>query len=260
MVKFHPMTNKGMFWILGGILVIILAATMASYQSARQPPVQNSINYNSTRICPDAFNEDLDYSKKHVRYFDVTLREGCFGAFVHIPHDWQMWESQPVGDASGFWYAVWIANEIRARGPFGANDHTNLSYTITRLQGHGTVRFYTNSAVPTDRETSDPAATSAAYPGYQKRFCEERHPVVMGDSGLKVELHEGCFSGPVTTPGLWEEDKSQNEGDWAAMWCEGRTQPSAIHPYTEDFAHDEVQRCGKIYLQGKGSILFTKLR
>jgi len=106
------------------------------------------IRYSPNTICPDAFNEDLDYSKRDVRYFDVQLHEGCFGGFVHIPHGWKHWYDQPIGDQRGYWMAIWIANEQRGRGPFFANEDHDLTYNVARFQGHGTIRLYTNVDVP----------------------------------------------------------------------------------------------------------------
>jgi hypothetical protein len=75
-------------------------------------------------------------------------------------------------------------------------------------------------------------------------------------------LAEGCFAGPYQIPARWRTirwDKSQTNGDWATLWCEGRTEPSAIHPYYESFTQGDLTGCKKFYLQGKGSIHFIVL-
>jgi hypothetical protein len=150
---------KSIAIVFVGLGVVVFLVNVALSMRVRSPLTQPAaINYNQNTICPDAFDEDLDFSKKNIRYFDVKLHEGCFGGFVHIPGSWHTWETQPVGDQSGYWIAFWIANESNARGPFYLNSKYNLTLNVTRLQGHGTVRFYTNidAPVPTSEFTATP--------------------------------------------------------------------------------------------------------
>jgi hypothetical protein len=77
-----------------------------------------------------------------------------------------------------------------------------------------------------------------------------------------VELVAGCFTGKFTLSKHWNKyivDKSQNTGDWAVMWCDGREHPEKIHPSWEDFSDEEFKDCNAFYLQGKGSVLVTRV-
>jgi hypothetical protein len=144
------------FVIIGTVLICLIVSKAA--KSSRPPQQQTTfVNYHANVICPDSVTEDLDFSQKNIRYFDLKLHEGCFGGFVHIPHTWHNWENEPIGDQTGFWFAIWIANESTSRGAFFANDNHDFNYNVARFQGHGTMRFYTNidAPAPTSSESSE---------------------------------------------------------------------------------------------------------
>jgi hypothetical protein len=164
--------------LIGLGFIVFLANVMRSMMARVPPSEQAVINYNPHTICPDAFNEDLDFSKKDIRYFDVKLREGCFGGFVHLPSSWHTWEDQPIGDQQGYWIAYWIANEANSRGPFYPNSKSVLNLSVTRLQGHGTVRFYTNVDAPAPTQSLDspnplPALSRLSVFHIDSHICEK---------------------------------------------------------------------------------------
>jgi len=178
-----PLSVPGYIESLGRLLIFVASIALLGSLAKRIPaflptttsPPRPRIVYNQTTICTDAFDEDLDHSKEQLRYFDVTLREGCFGGLVHIPRSWRHWQVEPVGDQNGFWIAFWLANEPRGRGPFLANDNNELTYSVTRLQGHGTVRFYTNTEVGSKPKKQ--AAVAELSPALQQQN-EQKIPVV----------------------------------------------------------------------------------
>jgi TonB family protein len=132
-------------FILGGRNKLDGLAKSTASNNGSLPP-----NYSPSRICDDAFNDDFDNSQKNLRYFDVTLHEGCFGGFVHLPKSWSNWYAQPRGEQNGFWIAYWHENSQTPLGPYGPNASYHFDHvtTVFRLEGHGTVRFYSNVAVP----------------------------------------------------------------------------------------------------------------
>lgn len=98
-------------------------------------------------------------------------------------------------------------------------------------------------------------------PDYAQRFCGDPAQDIRADS-FKVSLKIGCFSGwyQLHDWRSYQVDKSMATGDWAAMWCSGRDKPSKVYSFYEDFADGDFQNCGKFALQGRGSVLFTKLK
>ena len=51
---------------------------------ARRP----AADYNPEQICPQAFDETLDFSDLKGNHFEVQLSSGCFGGWVKIPTWW----------------------------------------------------------------------------------------------------------------------------------------------------------------------------
>lgn len=103
-------------------------------------------NYRPTFVCEDAWEQeqDLNYENFTGRYFDVTLREGCWGGYVTLPKAWTSgWHSQVLGNDPGTWIAYWFPGYPLA-GPFGRNAVMEFPYHPMefRLQGKGTFRFY----------------------------------------------------------------------------------------------------------------------
>ena len=97
-------------------------------------------------------------------------------------------------------------------------------------------------------------------PTYKERFCDPREITFSGDY-YSINIAAGCFAGPITLPrdwGVYNIDKSENPGDWVVAWCIGKSKPS--RPFTGEIDDDAYfNNCAKLYLQGKGSVRFTKL-
>lgn len=139
-----------------------IAITLISRSvGARYTQPTATINYSPTKICDDAFTENLDHTNDAISYFDVKLREGCFGGFITVPKIWKGdWHTQPVGDATGYWEAVWPEGRSQGLGPYKANDPTTLNLSSSahfRAQGHGTTRYYSNVVVPPRKVETVPA-------------------------------------------------------------------------------------------------------
>jgi hypothetical protein len=80
--------------------------------------------------------------------FPVPLRDGCFGPVVRFPKAWGHWYFQPTGDEPGAWWiAFWPVGKLPSR-PLGPNEAYAATLGDFRLQGHGTVMFYSNDVVP----------------------------------------------------------------------------------------------------------------
>ena len=178
------------------------------------------MNYQPNTICAESVTEDLDFSKENVRYFDIKLHEGCFGGFVHIPHTWQHWETQPAGDQAGFWNAIWIANESNSRGPFFANDNRELMYNVARFQGHGTMRFYTNidAPAPAASESSErhepqlPQISQLSIHHTDPHICDKPAEAYYAETGL---LFKGGEQGGEPPEFLFDDFHFDGKITWA---------------------------------------------
>jgi hypothetical protein len=273
------MSRTGLLWLVVLSLVAIFVAYLTSIeQNDRRRKLHSS--YNPSNICASAFDQNLDFSNLQENRLTIELTEGCFGGWVHLPRSWNFWHTQPAVYTQGFWYAFWFANDPHSIGPFSPNDTRTLNvnvHDLFRLQGHGTIMFYNNTPgeahetpaniivkPPPDEPKADTNAPLTAV--YAKRFCTDHpaddhsHPDA---DDFMIDLAEGCFAGPYRIPAWWKSiqwEKSKANDDWAAVWCEGSSEPSAIHPYYESFAEGDLPpRCRTFYLQGKGSIHFTVL-
>ena len=142
-----PKSSRAAYLIAAFVVTVV---GFLIYQLRQPSPPHNKVAaytppvYNEIRICDDAFKQKFDYSEFKGSNFTLPLQEGCFGGVVYLPHAWHHWEHQPTGDQTGFWYAIWPIGAYKAAGPFFTNDHPNLEYNKARLQGRGTILFYTN--------------------------------------------------------------------------------------------------------------------
>jgi hypothetical protein len=127
-------------------------------------------------------------------------------------------------------------------------------------------------SAPTPTIATQPFAEVNVPTGYEKRIREvgdDNQPRVFSDEDqqIKVDLHAEGFWAPIS---LLQENgwakynlyKSENAGDWATVWCAGRLQPSKIYPAGVGFKTEDIQGqdCLSLRLQGRGTILFTKIR
>ena len=191
--------------VCGGLVVLFVNYAQSIAREAPVPPTK--VNYSPTKICDDALDQDLDYSRKNVRHFEVKMHEGCFGAFVRIPTAWRDWHAEPTGDTTGYWTAWWLANEYKPRGPFSANETNVLPTAAARLQGHGTIRFFTNTAVPVAQPATEAPAKSNKNVVYKVGGAVSA-PVIL----FRVEpdytpaAHAAHFNGPVSVTVLVNSD------------------------------------------------------
>jgi len=105
---------------------------------------------------------------------------------------------------------------------------------------------------------------------YEQRFCDtgELHDYSnKNPEHITVTLGQGCFGDHTKLPLAWDQyfiQKSQQSGDWAAVWCEGHPLPGEPRPYYEDmgttFANCREQhaKSDEFFLQGKGTITFRR--
>ena len=97
-------------------------------------------------------------------------------------------------------------------------------------------------------------------PDYKKAFCEDNHDTRFESDEVTVPLSPGCFKGKYIFPKHWDNyavSKSQHDGDWAAVWCEGKDHPQDPRPAWQDFDPHYFDRCGAFWIQGKGTAHFT---
>jgi len=81
-----------------------------------------------------------------------------------------------------------------------------------------------------------------------------------------VVLHEGCFSGFVSTPTKWRTWQGQilhNQPDaWAAYWFGGWPKPYGPYPMNQinsDQIHFDYTPSNRVRLQGKGTLRFYRI-
>jgi hypothetical protein len=130
---------------VGIILAIWAFGMLASRQDEKTAAARRRIeNLVNPTICPKAFDQNFDFSNLKKNHFIVPMTESCFGGIVHTPRAWHTWRTQPSGDQTGFWQAIWIVGEGRPHGPFGPNGQMDYTYNQARFEGHGTLLFYTN--------------------------------------------------------------------------------------------------------------------
>ncbi len=166
-----------LIFLLGGRDKVQEAVESAFHRSAviidNHPSASNPNyyrNYQTHVICPDAWKHDFapDANTDH---FDITLHDGCFSGFVKLParfiapgHSY-WW--QPLNPDPNWWVAFWYEGQAAPKGPYGANGHPECDYCPIRirLQGHGTIRYYTNDPpLPSPASRSEVSAPALAQP------------------------------------------------------------------------------------------------
>jgi len=109
------------------------------------PDLFQARNYNPALTCNDAWGHETDSSAFTGDYFDVTIREGCWGGQVALPAAWNSrWHFQQVGNEGGTWIAFAFPDPYPTAGPYGPNAIVEFpNYPMRfRLQGKGVFRFY----------------------------------------------------------------------------------------------------------------------
>ena len=98
--------------------------------------------------------------------------------------------------------------------------------------------------------------------GYQDQFCDPPNGQMPEGGSFRIILEAGCFSGPITIPKKWGpynvDKKVAEHGDWAVMWCAGRTKPEKFHPFYEDFADGDFKNCSTFYLSKEKAACCSK--
>lgn len=143
--------NKVVF-VICAIVVGLIGFVRMIAEFSSKPVATNTpaTPYSPATVCPDQINNDINYSAETTRYVDVPLHEGCFGAVIRLPKYWKNFFWQPADNQKGFWWAIWITEESKARGPFLAGQLASLHLPTerARFQGHGTLRLYSNDTPP----------------------------------------------------------------------------------------------------------------
>ena len=129
-------------WLLSVAAITWFFKNKEKLASAFQPaPGPNYVG----RICPDAWQNDKDYSDSDAVKFDVVLKEGCWSGWFTPPTWWPEWHWQQ--DTAGDWVAIWYSGG-NPKGPFFWNQTTiHIDYPPSRtfrLQGKGKLLIYTN--------------------------------------------------------------------------------------------------------------------
>lgn len=146
----------GVFMLGGRSKLGDLGKSVASDNRVR--PTQ--LNYNAIKICDDAFKQQYDFHTEQSGHKDIVLKDGCFGGFVRWPDAWKNWYYQPVGDTDGWWVSFWYSGTTQPAGPYGPNqipEHMTVPSRYFRLQGHGTIRAFSNDVTEPETEVFSPA-------------------------------------------------------------------------------------------------------
>lgn len=149
----------GCLVITGGFAALILVIYLAGRMTSKHQYEKTTEYYNPNRICDDAMDAAVDFSNDKATHEDVVMHPNCWSAWVKLPKWWSKgflfgdYYAQPTGDIKGFWAAIWQQNG-QPRGTWNANmnEHFQSQGMMLRVQGHGTLRFFTNS-VPDQTQT-----------------------------------------------------------------------------------------------------------
>ncbi len=137
--------------------------------------------------------------------------------------------------------------------------------------------FAKNGVIKTVRLVAKGPDDSARFPGYGEKHCSASSMFAfLGFNHLNDTRSNvmdvpagppGCFHGPFVVPAsanVIEIAHSDASGDWAAIWCNGKMSPSAVHPAGEDFTADEITGCkaptdpsDTFYVQGGSTTTIT---
>ncbi len=271
--------------IVAVILITFIATKSTRAYGSGHPSVATGVNYRNDVICENV-GKDIDFSEAHVDRFRVTLREGCFSDWIHVPSSWQYWKVTPVGESSDYWIAYWFPNDAAGMGPYRSNAQYTINknaHELFRLQGRGTYTFYTNQPMPhpaEDRPTESaqthestepqPIITTDARKNYvQEAFCEDQdsadgqlHYENLRIDHFTVKMKEGCWSPYIFVPNTWQGIYAQSVGMepdwWIADWQERRTPRGPFtrndgnsSPYWKEWYSHAFR------LQGKGTVLLS---
>jgi hypothetical protein len=190
-----------------------LTALIAFFTRDYQNPSPNSKQAVATNythlVCENAFNHTLDFSNYKDNNFKVALQEGCFGDWVKIPSWWKEWHCNQASDPATYWVAFWYANDS-PHGIYKANATFNLNkgvHDLFRLQGHGTILFYTNqpsrTSEPTEAKNPDaksvpfqpalPKLTQLDIRGDNPHYCDRSRDAIKDTMGV-TGIYEPKFS------------------------------------------------------------------
>jgi len=161
-----PAARKAIWITIISVIVITFIASKSihAYTSGR-PTIATGVNYRNDTICENV-GKDFDFSGAHVDRFKVTLHEGCFSDWIHVPSSWQYWKVTPAGNSADSWIAYWFPNDSAGMGPYAANAQYSINkntHEPFRLQGRGTYTFYTNQPTPQPTEKSGDSTTPDAF-------------------------------------------------------------------------------------------------
>jgi len=224
-----PLTRK-VIWItiVAVILITFIASKIRAYTGTGHTTVATVAAFRNDVICENVGN-DFDFSNAHVDRFKVTLREGCFSDWIHVPSSWQYWKVTAVGDSTDYWIAYWFPNDASGIGPY----RSNAVYTINkntqepfRLQGRGTYAFYTNQPTPQTAENHGNSADADAFQGAPPKvkivtinasdphFCMKPDDAYFAQWGAAVPMPAGTgeFKNPEY---LFDSKHMDNKVTWA---------------------------------------------
>lgn len=298
-----PQTERRLKSILlsvGAMGAVVLILNLAQSITQTAPPTQASpppvAAYHPQKICEDAWTSVIDHKNEDPPYFDVKLRPGCWSGFLYLPKTWHTWYDEPVGDTNGWWVSVWYSGWPQGRGPYGPGNIPafNGVPSVLRLQGNGTIRYYTNKApdqpIPETPERTlvvprqpEPILTAAPNFIYDpEKLChdsaeQELHYEQNQIDHFNVTMQEGCWSPLIYVPNSWQssyyaESLGKEPDWWVAIWLEhtGAPRRKVPHgaemferrgPFTRNDSNSSPYWKGwyspVFRLQGKGEIYFS---
>ena len=218
---------------MGGSLKSL--GTAARTQAAPQSQVVGG--YNPNRICENAWGGGSDHRNDNVEYFDVKLRPGCWSQFIYLPKSWQNWYHEPVGDTNGWWVSLWYSGKPEGSGPYEAGNISTVDFRnvppILRLQGNGTIRFYSNvapeNATPAQSQSAAEERTVKTYhltPTSPTSGEPDGYTFVIEDcyrSGEQIKCEgKATNKTDATTPlSLYDSHAVDDEGNSIGIWTTG---------------------------------------
>jgi hypothetical protein len=235
------------WWGVMGFLFLVWIVGLNIRWSSSPARQIAPVAYNARRICDEALEHDIDYSKSEETHFEVTLHEYCWSGIVSVPSWWMRnmdgFNVQSSGDQKGFWVAYWFTafnHPTNIYGPNHAAFFQNQGSSF-RLQGHGKLNIFTHHA-PMPKNDSQPKGSGAAptapplsalqvYPG-DAHSCDKPDDVAYGNHQWEYpkflfDIHNNGFS------------NSDTQINWAGGFrgkvpvcfiVDEKGNPTAVHP------------------------------
>jgi len=195
------------FAILAITVIFFLGGRDAAAKKLKELDVRGGLTtpfLAKNNVCPDAFNREAshisDYRGQNPPYFDIVLREDCFGESIYPPNEWTRWAKEFVSNEEGRNVAFWFYGS-KPTQPYGPNEIPNFENRAKqwRLRGKGTIRYY---------RTGGPITVAPPPPDISRRAAAVTEPTAtaIGKAECTAEANAAQFSGIAVVSLLVAED------------------------------------------------------